>query len=214
MTGNATRALLAGGVLATPLFFVVAFTQAANRDGFVLGPHMISQLSLGDAGAIQVANFVVTGILFLLAAAGVRRTLPAGQNWLPRLIGAFGTGLVAAGVFVTDPANGYPPGVAGELAWHGIAHGMAAAVSGLALVAALLVQARRWFLDRQRGWAIAGVVTALVYVTLPATAPDRVGLTLAIASVIGWGWLSLISGRLLIHNTRPGRVLRRQPAHA
>ena len=33
-----------------------------------------------------------------------------GATWGPLLLGVYGLGLIAAGVFATDPALGYPPG--------------------------------------------------------------------------------------------------------
>lgn len=112
------RALLAAGVLATPLFVTVAFTQAATRDGYELGSHMVSQLVTGDGGWLQMVNFLVAGTLF---PTGRGRGAAGGtqQKWMSRLIGFFGAGVIAAGVFVADPAAGYPVGVPAGLSWHG-----------------------------------------------------------------------------------------------
>ena len=43
-----TRRLLACGIVAGPLFLVVALVQALTRDGFDLSRHPISLLSLGS----------------------------------------------------------------------------------------------------------------------------------------------------------------------
>ena len=40
-----------------------------------LSPHPLSLLSLGDLGWIQIANFVVTGLLVTACAIGMRRVL-------------------------------------------------------------------------------------------------------------------------------------------
>ncbi|MEV6428918.1 DUF998 domain-containing protein [Nocardia sp. NPDC051463] len=197
MTDNRTGLLLACGVLATPLFFVVAFAQATARAGFDLGPHMISQLGSDDLGWIQIANFLVTGTLFILAAAGLRRSFTEGPGrvWAPRLVAVFGAGLIAAGAFVADPANGYPVGAVEHTTWHGILHGVAAIAAGVALIAALGVFARRFFAANQRGWAITCIIVAVVYLILPFVDPDQGGLLLAVASVISWGWLSVLALR-------------------
>ena len=87
-----TARLLTAGIVAGPLFVVVWALQAFTRDGFDPGRHPLSLLSLGDLGWIQIANFVVTGALFVTCAVGLRRVLhpgPAG-NWGPRLVGAVG----------------------------------------------------------------------------------------------------------------------------
>jgi Protein of unknown function (DUF998) len=74
-----TTRLLAGGVVAGPLFLAVALIQALVRDGFDLGRHPISLLSLGDLRWIQIAGFVVTGVLCVACAVGMRRGCgPAG----------------------------------------------------------------------------------------------------------------------------------------
>ncbi|REE97461.1 DUF998 domain-containing protein [Thermomonospora umbrina] len=199
MHETSTRTLLACGVAATPLFFAVAAAQIATRPDFDLGPHMISQLSAGDHGWIQMVNFVVTGALFVLAAVGLRRTVTEGpgRTWLPRLVGVFGVGLVAAGLFVADPANGYPVGAAEGTTWHGVLHGVAAMASGLALVAATLVAARRSVAQGRKGLAALHVAIGLVYLGLPAGDPDRMGLLFAVASLIAWSWVSVTAGRLM-----------------
>ena len=107
-----TRTLLACGVVAGPLFLAGSLVQAFTREGYDLGRHPISLLSLGDLGWLQVTNFVVTGALYVACAVGLRRALRPGSGgtWGPRLVGALGVGLVCAGLFVTDAGAGYPPG--------------------------------------------------------------------------------------------------------
>src|SRR6266536_1912099 len=58
-----TRALLACGMVAGPLFFSVAIIQAVTRPGYNIRQNAISQLSLGDLGWIQMASFILTGLL-------------------------------------------------------------------------------------------------------------------------------------------------------
>ena len=119
---------MACGVVAGPLFLAVLMIQAFTREGFDLSRHPLSLLSLGDLGWIQIANFVVTGALFIACAIGMRRVLRPGRSgtWAPRLVGAFGVGLILAGVFTTDAGAGFPPGApAGspeQISWHGILH--------------------------------------------------------------------------------------------
>ncbi|HEV2894210.1 MAG TPA: DUF998 domain-containing protein, partial [Actinomycetota bacterium] len=60
-----TSRLLACGIVAGPLFLAIGLTQAFTRDGFDLSRHPLSLLSLGDLGWVQIANFVVTGALFI-----------------------------------------------------------------------------------------------------------------------------------------------------
>ena len=55
-------------------------TATATRDGFDLARHPLSLLSLGDLGWIQIANFVLSGLLFLACAAGMRRVMVEGKG--------------------------------------------------------------------------------------------------------------------------------------
>src|SRR3977135_2182016 len=100
-----TRLLLACGVVAGPLFMVVALVQAFTRPGFDLRRHAISMLSLGDLGWVQIAHFELPGLLAIALAVGMRRALhpgPAG-TWGPPLIAAYGLGFIIAGIFRIDP---------------------------------------------------------------------------------------------------------------
>src|SRR5207244_10600775 len=54
-----------------PLFVGVALAQAFTRPGFDFERHALSLLSLGDVGWIQVANFLVSGLLTVLFAVGL-----------------------------------------------------------------------------------------------------------------------------------------------
>jgi hypothetical membrane protein len=204
MSVRSTRFQLLAGVLATPLFFGVALAQAFTRPGFNLTRHYLSQLSAGEVGWLQMANFIVTGALYLLCAMAMTRTLSPGRGatWGPRLIGLFGLGLVAAGLFSADPANGYPAGTGAEqLTWHGLAHGFAALGAGLALTAALFVFAARYLALKRIGSAIGAALVGIVYFVLPWTSADLSSLLLVVASVLGWGWVSLTAWQLATRHT-------------
>jgi hypothetical membrane protein len=203
-TTKRTRALLACGVVAGPLFLVVALLQALTRDGFDLGRHPLSLLSLGELGWIQIANFVVAGLLSVAFAVGLRRLLHPGRGgtWGPLLVGAYGVGLIGGGVFLADAGAGFPPGApAGapeQLSWHGILHDLAHVLAFLALIAACFVLARRFAALGQRGWATYCLATGVALLGLLAW-PDQetVIVQLAVAIVLGWAWLSVLATRLL-----------------
>src|SRR2546423_10066107 len=74
--GSSTRALLACGVVAGPLYLVVGLVQAFTRPGFDITRHDLSLLANGDLGWIQMSNLVVSGLLAIAAAAWLRRALP------------------------------------------------------------------------------------------------------------------------------------------
>jgi hypothetical protein len=194
-----TDRLVAGGVAAGPLFLAVWAVQAFTREGFDPGRHPISLLALGGAGWVQIANFVLTGSLYVAAAVGLKR---AGQGtWGPRLIGAFGVGLIVAGVFGTDPGAGFPEGAPegpGELSWHGVLHEVGFGIAQVAWTAAAIVFARR-FKGRAR-WAAAGTIAAALLV---AGWPDLDSLSvrLVIASAVQFAFVAVLCG-----TSQPRRV--------
>src|SRR5215510_13653505 len=123
---DTTKSLLVCGVVAGPLFTVAWIVEGATRVNYDPLRYPISALSLGNAGWMQIATFIITGLLTLAFAIGLRRALrPSGSVWGPALVGMAGIGLIGAGIFVTDPLNDYPPGTplipTGRTA-HGILH--------------------------------------------------------------------------------------------
>ncbi len=201
---RSTRALLTCGVIGGPLFIAVVVLQELTREGFDPKQHALSQLSLGDLGWLQISNFIVSGLLFVACAVGMRRVLrdgPAGR-WGPRLFGIFGAALVWGGVFVTDPAYGFPPGspegAPEEVSWHGVAHAVAPTVAAIAIVAACFVFARRFGRLGERGWASYSVVAAVVYLILGFASFPAGDFRLMLAGgILIWSWASVIALRLL-----------------
>ncbi len=202
---KSTRRLLTYGVIAGPLFLIIGFIQAFARPGFDLQRHPLSLLSLGNLGWIQIINFVLAGVLFVASAFGMRRVLYPGRGatWGPLLIGVFGVGLIAAGVFVADPAFGFPPGAPegapDRLSWHGILHAVAAVVGFNSLIAASFVLASRFAVQRQRGWALYSLITGVVVLVL-SISPNlsQNFLPFTIAAVLGFGWASATLARLMV----------------
>ena len=199
-----TARLLACGVVAGPLFLTVLMIQVFTREGFDLSRHPLSLLSLGDLGWIQIANFVVTGALLVACAIGMRRVLRPGRSgtWAPRLVGAFGVGLIVAGVFTTDPGAGFPPGApAGapeQISWHGILHEVGFGLAFLGMIVGCLLFARRFAALKRRGWVGACVATAaavLVLASWPDT--DGVSVRLVIASAILFAFTATTAAHLM-----------------
>jgi len=199
-----TRALLACGVVAGPLFVVVAVLQMVTRDGFDPSQHPLSLLSNGDLGWVQITNFVVAGLLFVAAALGMRRFWHPGPggSWGPWLIGALGLALIWGGLFVADPADGFPPGTpAGrpdQLSWHGMLHAVGPMVGYLAPLVACFVLARRFRRFGQPRWATycttTGVVSPLIAIAAFPAGDFRL---LFAGGVLLWGWASVVAAHLL-----------------
>jgi len=205
-TRKATIALTCGAV-AGPLFTVVGLTQAATRAGFDPARHQLSLLSNGSLGWVQMLNFIVTGGLFLLGAAGMRATLTSGRGriWGPRLIGAFGAGMIGAGIFRPDPAFGFPPGTPDAkpdpVSWHGVLHYSLASAAFLALIIAAMVFARRFAAARSRGWAygsaIAGVMLLVGVAAISSGSASPAGnVWLIFSALIAFLWASAVAAHL------------------
>jgi hypothetical protein len=196
--------LLRSGLIAGPLFLFVAFIQMPLRPGFDLARHPISALSLGDGGWIQVATFVVSGLLTIAFAIGVRRALHPGRagTWGAILIAVFGAGLIGAGVFLTDPAFGFPAGtpdgMPATFTWHAMAHGLSFMVAMGSLVGATFVFARRFVGRGQRLWAGYSVATGIVALALAAGPPgEGASVRYAVASVVTWAWVFALAAQML-----------------
>ena len=202
---GSTRFLLACGILPGPLFFVDAIIQALTRPGYNVRQNAISQLSLGDLGWIQIASFILTGLLAVACATGVRQMLK-GQNggtWGALLIATFGLGLILAGIFPPDPAFGFPPGSpagpAASMSGHASLHALGFFVSMLSAIINCFVFARRFGALQQRGWAgycIASGVAAPVVIVLSMLFMSWAGVIVALAGAVVFGWVSATSARL------------------
>src|SRR5437588_11925355 len=155
-TLSLTRLLLLCGAIAGPLFIFTVLIQDYARPGFDPRLDPLSLLSLGDWGWVQIVNFALAGVLNLLYAVGLWRRLHTGRagTWRPLLIGAYGLGLIAVGVFRTDPANGFPPGViaATHPSWHGVIHALGGLFLFVVLAAALAVFVRFFLARKERWW--------------------------------------------------------------
>ena len=60
--------LLVSGQAAGPLYIAVVVIQMLSRDGYDSSKHPASMLSNGEHGWIQIANFAVSGLLFVASA--------------------------------------------------------------------------------------------------------------------------------------------------
>jgi hypothetical membrane protein len=203
-TPTLTATLLSGGAIAGPLFIGASFLQVLTREGFDLKRHAISMLTLGDQGWIQSANFEITGLLVLACAVGMRRVLRSGRasTWGPLLYGAYGLGLVVAGLFTPDPALGFPPGapsaMPADMSPHALLHTIGFMVSFASLIVACFVFARRFNGLGRRGWALYCAATGLAPVPFIALslALGGSGVPLFVMGIITSAWVAVLPLRL------------------
>lgn len=201
-----TKSLLGYGMIAGPIYIVAVAAQAATREGFDPTRHAASQLANGDLGWIQIATFLITGMMTIAAAVGMRRALGSGRAsaWASGLIGAYGAGLIVAGVFRADPSDGFPPGTPpgfGEPSWHGIAHFAVAGIGFICLVAGCFVVAAHLGKAGERGWAwfsrFTGAFFAATFAFMASGSGGPTAILLFTAAVVlAWAWLSALSIKL------------------
>ncbi|MEV6413807.1 DUF998 domain-containing protein [Kribbella sp. NPDC051718] len=197
-TTSPTRRLLTAGIVAGPFFSLVVAAQALTRDGFDIRKHAASMLAVGELGWIQSANFVITGVLLIAGAVGLLRV--SGSRWAPRLLGLYGVGTVAAGLFVPDPSMGFPAGApdgqAASMSWHASLHFAAGGIGFLGFVIACFVVARRFARGGERGWSAYSIVTGVSFLAAFAgIASGSTGgpvLAFYAAVALGWSWISLV----------------------
>jgi hypothetical membrane protein len=210
-----TRFLITGGAIGPLLFMIVLLIEGATRPGYSAWHNYGSSLSLSDQGWMQIANFLVCGLLTLGFAIGLRQVFQTGRGslWGPILLGIFGVSLIVAGLFVTDPSLGYPPGThgSGPQTLHGTIHGVAGLIAFTSLPIASFVIARRFAGDPNwKGWALYSIVTGVLVLVCFITSTtvsaldesgvlpgSPTGLFQRIAIIAGWSWIALLAIRLL-----------------
>jgi Protein of unknown function (DUF998) len=126
-------------------------------------------------------------------------------RWAPRLLAGYGVGLVFAGLFRADPADGFPAGApagpAQQLSTHGMLHLLSGSAGFLCLIAACFVIARGMSRrDASRLALVArlvGGLFALAFLSIASgdgSAGINLGFTAAV--IITSGWLSYMALRL------------------
>ena len=203
-----TRALLACGAVAGPVYVTVAMAQALTRDGFDLAQHRFTALTAGDLGWIHRSNMLLVGVLTVLFAVGAAQVLRTrrGAAWGPRLLGLFGLAYVIGGALTADPVAGFPPGAASEMVqttWQGAAQNASRGASTLLLIATSVVIARHFAATGRRGWAwfygLYGAAVPVVFAALIAVNSAVGGYPYAIAVVFlvtPWIWVTILAVHL------------------
>ncbi|MGI8715089.1 MAG: DUF998 domain-containing protein [Solirubrobacteraceae bacterium] len=192
-------------MLAGPFYVLVSLAQAVTRTGFSLRGDGWSLLVLGHLGWIQMANLAITGVMIIVGAVGMRRAVGrelVDGRWAPRLLAGYGVGLVFAGLFRADPANGFPAGTpagpAQHLSPHGMLHLFSGSVGFVCLTATCFVIARGM---SRRGASrpalvarLIGGLFALAFLGI-ASGDGSAGINLAFtaAAIITSGWLSYMA---------------------
>ncbi|HEX3101603.1 MAG TPA: DUF998 domain-containing protein [Pyrinomonadaceae bacterium] len=208
---SSTSSLLACGIAAGPIYIAVGILQIIIRPGFDVTRHALSLMSNGDLGWIQISNFLLTGLLTIAFAVGIRQLLKGqkGGTWGALLIGVYGLGLIGAGIFKADPALGFPPGTpvdAHAISTNGLMHFVCGGIGFYAIIAACFVFARRFSSLGLAGWKWYSFITGVLFFAAffgiasgsGGSGPTRTFVTLGFyaAVVIIWVWLSALAFKL------------------
>jgi hypothetical protein len=133
------------GILGPILFgFVVTTLTILNYDFLLsLGWHPIndptldwpSGLALGPYGWVMTLTFILSGMLMILFASGLRLSLPRSRTALRATLGLSLAGLALFGLaFTTDPTIRSTPGT-----WHGFLHNLSFVLLGLTLMPSMIL---------------------------------------------------------------------------
>ena len=197
--------LLTGGAIGPVLFVAVVLVSGWTRSGYDPTSMYLSYLSLGPGGWLVIATTVVSGLLILGSALGLRRAMRGGRaaGWGPILIGLCGLGVLVAGILVPDFARGYPPGTPlgppSNPSFVARSHDVAAGIAMLCVLEAMFAFA--WRFGREPGgrrWALysrASAVATTVLLLASFIQTDVLGLFELIAIVIASGWVTHIMWR-------------------
>ena len=212
-----TKSLLGYGVIAGPFYVAASLAEALTRSGFSLARDDWSLLANGTLGWIHMLVLVLTGLMVGAAAAGVVRQLRAerrnaASGWF---LGVYAAGLVGAGFFVADPADGFPvgtpPGPTVTPSWHGTLHIVFGGIGFLGLITACLVLAWQFRGLHQLSWAIFSLATGVLFfaafaaIATGGAASSAGVLAFTGAVILAWTWLALVSVHLYRRAAAPGR---------
>ena len=201
MRNETTRTMLRAGAIAGPLYVGVGALEVLLRPGFDLRRHALSLMSNGSYGWVQIVSFILSGVLVIGGAVGLRRAWSGSRGGAagPLLLALYGLGLIGAGIFRADPMDGFPPGTpAGPpavISWHGPLHFMSGGIGFLGLIAGCIVLAYRFLRQGERSWAAYSALTGIVFLTsfvgiASGTKGAAVNLYFTAGVVLAWLWLT------------------------
>jgi len=140
--GRQTRTLLTSGVVAGPLYILVALIQALTRQGFDILHHDVSLLSNGDLAGFRSPISWSRVCWSLRARSGCgKRCNPAQGGPGSPADQSLRVGSDRGGTLRCRPNVRLPPGTpeATAISWHGLLHFITGAVGFLGLIAACFV---------------------------------------------------------------------------
>ena len=210
-----TRVLLLCGPAGCLLFMISVLVHGFLRENYRWYRYPASSLSLGKYGWIQMLTFMISGIMIVLFATGLRQSTKGLKNskWITWLIGAVGIGLTGAGIFSTDPAFGYPenePLMLSQVSLSGHLHDLFSILVFTCLPIACFKFRNRFKEAGLRGWAtysmLSGMGMLVTFILAGAgfkQAPilvDVAGVMQRLSILTGFMWMILLAFFILRTN--------------
>lgn len=164
------RQLAAWAGMIGPILFMVIFTlEGWLRPGYDPLGMYISELSLGPRGWIQIFNFIIFGILFLIFAHGISIEFANGKASRSGsiILKIIAISFLVSGPLVTDPVTTLPD----QMSWHGILHNIFGAIVFSLSPISCFVFLRRFREDpewKSLKWftQVAGIITTIAVVIM------------------------------------------------
>jgi hypothetical protein len=204
-----TRSLLLCGMVAGPFYLAVGLIQALVRDGFDFARHPLSLLANGPGGWIQTANFVLSGLLVIVAAVGFGRVLGSRPRAVTWFLAGFGASMIAAALFPADPVDGFPigtpEGYPTSISTPGLIHFIAGTLGFVCLAVSCFFAAPAMSHRNAKALAwlsfLSGLAVLMGFVGGIFVPMGTFGIWFAV--VVGWTWIALMS--LHFHRLALGR---------
>lgn len=195
VTSDWRRIAAWAGVIGPALFVAIFTIEGWLRPGYQPLKMYVSELSLGPRGWIQIANFIVLGMLLLAFARGVAAEFRTGKasRGGPILLTIIAVLFLVSGPFLMDP-TGTP---VNQATVHGTIHGLAGGIVFLLMPISCFVFLRRFRADpgwRSLRWPtlVLGIIiaAAVVLLTILSKPPEIQRISL--------DWLGLVQRAIIV----------------
>jgi hypothetical protein len=190
------RRLAAWAGMLAPVLFVAVFTlEGWLRPGYDPITTYVSALSLGPRGWVQIANFIVLGLLMLIFTRAVAAEFQTGKasRWGLIFLTVIAFLFIVSGPLVMDPTGT----LLSQVTVHGTIHGLAGGIIFLLMPVSCFVYLRRFRQDPawhsfQWGTLLLGTIiaAAVVLLTFTTKLPSLQGIFI--------NWLGLIQRFIII----------------
>ena len=190
------KRLLGYGAAAGPVYLVVGLAQVLPREGFDVRRHALSQFEQRRLWVGSDSQFFDERRTGARRRRGCpppprRRTRSSVANSPWRVWVC----LIGAGIFIADPARGFPPGTPlsdTPITTHGLMHFVFGGIGFYSLIAACFVFARRFASLGRLAWALYSAFTGVGFFcafAAIASGSTSVAIMLTFYAAVAWVWV-------------------------